>query len=93
MSNFSFKPEDWVILKKHFIKKYEKQNVRNIHEMLDMCRYPRKVQAIYLNEFWPYRERIEFSRYELWTIYEDEFRLATDKEIKEQHIRDIFHKK
>jgi hypothetical protein len=88
---FSFKPGEWVILRKSYLEKMpEKYRAEN--EILNKYSYPHKIQTICRSKN-QFKEILVFSRDERWVIIEEEFRLATEKEIKEQHIRNIFNKK
>ena len=52
--------------------------------------YPQKIQAIYRQKDLFKREVLVFSPDKKWALSGNEFRLATEKEIKEHKIRSVF---
>ena len=86
----SFNAGDWVIMKESFIQKTIEVNGSHNKEILDMYNYPQTIQAIYRQETKFEREVIEFSPIKKWILRENEFRLATEKEIIEHKIKSIF---
>jgi hypothetical protein len=86
----NFKVGDWVILEESYLHNKRSRNIKRTNKILDMFSYPQQIRAIYQKKEWPSRRLFEFSSGKEWRLYENEFRLATDKEIKEQQIKNLF---
>jgi hypothetical protein len=82
-----FKPGDWVILKESFIKK---MNGEGGITSINKNSYPQKLKNIYPSGGGLSPLTLVFAPNKKWSLIENEFRLATEKEIKEQKIKNIF---
>jgi hypothetical protein len=85
----SFKVGDWVVLREKYVER-EIKKYPGAREILEKFSKPQKIQAIYFRDIWPYRELIEFPKNENWSLFGNEFRLATEREIKEYELKCIF---
>ena len=86
---WSFKVGDYVQLKEKFIQALLKTTGQKSHGLGEFS-YPQKIQAIYRQKDLFKREVLVFSPDKKWALSGNEFRLATEKEIKEHKIRSVF---
>jgi hypothetical protein len=81
---------DWVILRERYLTMLSKMNFEQAKITLEKYKHPNKILSIFEYKLKDGTVHYGYSTGGKTAMKEKEFRLATNKEIKEQELRNIF---